>query len=141
MTMFDHDLISGAFASSLGGRQFDGKPIRADMVLGEVRPPAVVIAPPGLGFDELGEGWVVDAVEYPLHLFTGSSRGEVRLDRHYAFVEAVLQALMDDPTLGGAVVGTTPIDAPQPEEVEVRNRDGKSVRKLFRQIVTVRVDL
>lgn len=141
MGMFDHDAIVAGFKATVGSGQFDGAAIRIDEVLGEIRPPAVVIAPPGLEFAQTGEGWYVDAVIYPLHIFTAVERGVIRLQTHYAFLEAVLQELMDDPTLNGTVVGAVPQDAPVPEETEVTNRDGQVVRKMLRQIVSVRIDI
>lgn len=115
------EAIGEALLATIAAGDYDGSPIRCGLASGrsvwaEVRPCAVVIAPPAFGFDEnIEEGWSLTESEWPLLLY--SARGkEPDTTTEMRFSMAVVAALAADPSLGGVASFAYPLasDVPTP---------------------------
>jgi hypothetical protein len=95
--------VGAAILATLRAGSYASEAIRAALADGaEVRPPAVLVTSPSIGFEELGEGQVIGASEWGLQLYTNDGRApSVGVD--LAFSDAVIATINADPTLDGVV--------------------------------------
>lgn len=115
------ELIGEALQATIAAGTYQSAPIRCALASGrsvwaEVKPCAVVIAPPAFGFDEsVEEGWTLVESEWPLMLYSARGR-EPDTMTELRFSMAVVAALAADPTLGGVASFAFPLasDVPTP---------------------------
>jgi hypothetical protein len=132
----DFDSVADGIVTILQAGEYDGSPIEAEILggTGEVRPFSVKVLPPALEFESLGEGSVVSASLWPLHIFTGRGKGEIDLRAEMDFTQAVIEALNIDPTLNRSVVSGMPVGASEPEVIE------QNQKRMMRRVLTLRAE-
>ena len=132
--------IADALADAIAGGTYKGKSIDSQVLggSGRIDAPCVRITPPRIGFDAFGESWRVDSSEWPVLIYT-SEGGTPNLDEDMAFVEAMLDALDTDPTLGGLVQQVSPVLVEAPQPVTSSGPRGRD-RQLLQRVATLRMD-
>lgn len=134
--------VGQALLATLRAGTFEGASIRANLTDGgEVRPPAVIVTSPAIGFEVLAEGFVVSQSVWGLLLYSGNGR-EASTGVELAFLQAVIEALADDSRLGGAVSGCylEPTDSATAEATGVDSDGNPTGPMMYRRALRLHVD-
>lgn len=137
MTVATIPEVADALVATIASGTLNGAPIPVMQLSGAMSftPNSVLVLPPSVGFDELGESFVMQATDWRLRLYSADGR-DVTLAADYALLEAVVVALANDSTLGGVIGGgVVVVDSPEPEPV----LDADDAPRLLQRDVRVRV--
>lgn len=132
--------IGTAIVSTLTAGTYASAPIRAQLAGGrqEARRPVVIVAPPAIGFDVLGEGFVMNGSDWSLELYSSKGR-EADQGTELAFTDAVIAALIANPTLSGVVSCAYAIGSDEAQGVTEGSEDNAPV-VMFRRTIRIHVD-
>jgi hypothetical protein len=134
--------VGAAILATLRGGSYASEAIRAALSDGaEVRPPAVLVTAPSIGFEELGEGQVLGASEWGLQLYSNDGRSpSVGVD--LAFADAVIATLHASPTLGGVVAFAYLLGVEEPIAVSTGVREDGSAEPptMYRRAMRLHVN-
>jgi hypothetical protein len=134
--------VGTAIVQTIRAGSYQGESIRASLTEGgEVRPPAVMVTNPSIGFQEVAEGQILGASEWGLLVYSSSGRApSVSVD--LAFTDAVIAAIHDDPTLGGVVTHSHLLGIEEATQVSGGQReDGSPLPpSMYRRSMRLHVD-
>lgn len=134
--------VGAAILATLRAGTYASEAIRAALSDGaEVRPPAVIVTSPSIGFEDLEEGQVLGATEWGLQLYTNDQRApSVGVD--LAYTDAVISTLLGAPTLGGVVTGSRVLGVEEatPVSTGVRDDGTPDPPTMYRRAMRLHVD-
>ena len=135
--MPDWNAIAEALADTIGTGSYNGSQIDAAVLKGAglLNPPCVRVTTPRVMYDHMGEGARAQMSEWDLRLYT-ASRNELDPEMDMAFLDSVVEALNNDPRLGGMVAMAVPTISEPPTKQPMSKQRGAS-RDLFVRILTV----